>query len=48
MAPTCTFKPLRPDASDMEETHVVTCFLRNRGEILLLRRSEGVGSYSGL
>ena len=32
----------------MEETHVVTCFLRNRGEVLLLRRSEEVGSYPGL
>ncbi|USZ67063.1 NUDIX domain-containing protein [Halorussus salilacus] len=32
----------------MDETHVVTCFLRNRGEVLLLKRSEAVGSYSGL
>ncbi|WP_458207186.1 NUDIX domain-containing protein [Haladaptatus sp. NG-SE-30] len=32
----------------MDETHVVTCFLRNRGEVLLLRRSDEVGSYSGL
>jgi translation initiation factor 2B subunit (eIF-2B alpha/beta/delta family)/8-oxo-dGTP pyrophosphatase MutT (NUDIX family) len=31
----------------MDETHVVTCFLRNRGEVLLLRRSEAVGSYAG-
>ncbi|WP_137283991.1 NUDIX domain-containing protein [Halorussus salinisoli] len=31
----------------MDETHVVTCFLRNRGEVLLLRRSEEVGSYAG-
>ncbi|WP_276299926.1 NUDIX domain-containing protein [Halorussus lipolyticus] len=31
----------------MDETHVVTCFLRNRGEVLLLRRSEEVGSYPG-
>jgi len=31
----------------MAETHVVTCFLRNRSDILLLRRSEDVGSYSG-
>ncbi len=31
----------------MSETHVVTCFLRNRGEVLLLRRSEAVGSYVG-
>jgi len=28
-------------------THVVTCFLRNRGEVLLFRRSDEVGSYSG-
>lgn len=28
-------------------THVVTAFLRNRGEILLLRRSESVGTYRG-
>jgi len=32
----------------MEETHVVTCFLRNGAEVLLLRRSDAVGSYSGL
>jgi 8-oxo-dGTP pyrophosphatase MutT (NUDIX family) len=32
----------------MNETHVVTCFLRNRGEVLLLRRSEEVGSYAGM
>ncbi|WP_327051288.1 NUDIX domain-containing protein [Halomicrococcus gelatinilyticus] len=31
----------------MDETHVVTCFLRNRGEVLLLRRSDEVGSYPG-
>jgi 8-oxo-dGTP pyrophosphatase MutT (NUDIX family) len=31
----------------MSETHVVACFLRNRGEVLLLRRSDDVGSYSG-
>ncbi|WP_423743232.1 NUDIX domain-containing protein (plasmid) [Haladaptatus sp. SPP-AMP-3] len=31
----------------MDETHVVTCFLRNRGAVLLLRRSDDVGSYSG-
>ncbi|UPW02193.1 NUDIX domain-containing protein [Halorussus gelatinilyticus] len=31
----------------MDETHVVTCFLRNRGEVLLLRRSAEVGSYPG-
>jgi translation initiation factor 2B subunit (eIF-2B alpha/beta/delta family) len=31
----------------MSETHVVTCFLRNRSEVLLLQRSESVGSYTG-
>lgn len=31
----------------MSETHVVTCFLRNRSEVLLLKRSESVGSYTG-
>ncbi len=29
------------------ETPVVTCFLRHRGEVLLLRRSADVGSYAG-
>ncbi|WP_255170699.1 NUDIX domain-containing protein [Natrononativus amylolyticus] len=39
-----------PDSSEPdgnEETHVVTAFLRNRGEVLLLRRSDAVGSYAG-
>jgi ribose 1,5-bisphosphate isomerase len=31
----------------MDETPVVTVFLRNRGEVLLLRRSDAVGSYPG-
>ncbi|AQL43178.1 initiation factor 2B [Halorientalis sp. IM1011] len=31
----------------MDETPVVTCFLRNRGDVLLLSRSEAVGSYTG-
>lgn len=31
----------------MTETPVVTVFLRHRGEVLLLRRSEEVGSYPG-
>ena len=31
----------------LEEIPVVTCFLRNRGDVLLLRRSEKVGSYRG-
>lgn len=32
----------------MDPTPVVTCFLRNDGQVLLLRRSESVGSYAGL
>lgn len=32
----------------MDESHVVTCFLRNRAAVLLLRRSKAVGSYVGL
>jgi translation initiation factor 2B subunit (eIF-2B alpha/beta/delta family)/ADP-ribose pyrophosphatase YjhB (NUDIX family) len=32
---------------ELEETHVVTVFLRHEGAILLLRRSADVGSYSG-
>ncbi len=32
----------------MEETHVVTCFLHNGSEVLLLCRSDAVGSYAGL
>ncbi|MGB9986765.1 NUDIX domain-containing protein [Salarchaeum japonicum] len=31
----------------MDEVHVVTCVLRNRGRVLLLRRSDAVGSYTG-
>jgi len=31
----------------MDETDVVTCFLRHEGAVLLLRRSEDVGSYAG-
>jgi translation initiation factor 2B subunit (eIF-2B alpha/beta/delta family) len=33
------------DATD--ERHVVTVFLRNAGEVLLLRRSDRVGTYAG-
>ncbi|APX97276.1 NUDIX domain-containing protein [Natronorubrum daqingense] len=33
------------DASD--GTHVVTAFLRHRGDILVLRRSDAVGTYAG-
>ncbi|MFC1941128.1 NUDIX domain-containing protein [Chloroflexota bacterium] len=31
----------------LQEKKVVTCFLESEGEILLLRRSERVGSYQG-
>jgi len=33
--------------NNLQENHVVTCFLESDGEILLLRRSERVGSYQG-
>jgi translation initiation factor 2B subunit (eIF-2B alpha/beta/delta family)/ADP-ribose pyrophosphatase YjhB (NUDIX family) len=32
---------------DFDAVHVVTVFLRNEGAVLLLRRSDAVGSYSG-
>ena len=32
---------------NLQEKRVVTCFLESEGEILLLRRSEQVGSYQG-
>ncbi|OGN89744.1 MAG: NUDIX pyrophosphatase [Chloroflexi bacterium RBG_13_46_14] len=32
---------------NLEEKHVVTCFLESGGRILLLRRSRQVGSYQG-
>jgi len=35
------------DVLNVEEKHVVTSILRNRGKILLLRRSTKVGSYRG-
>jgi len=31
----------------LQEKQVVTCFLESAGEVLLLRRSEQVGSYQG-
>ena len=34
-------------ADDEEATHVVTVFLRNDGAVLLLRRSDEVGTYAG-
>ncbi|WP_436928469.1 NUDIX domain-containing protein [Halosimplex halobium] len=36
-----------PSEADLDETHVVTVFLRNDGDVLLLRRSDAVGSYTG-
>ncbi|UCE91477.1 MAG: DUF126 domain-containing protein [Methanobacteriota archaeon] len=35
------------DLLDVEERHVVTGILRRRGKILLLQRSDDVGSYQG-
>lgn len=32
----------------MDETSVVTAFLRHRGDVVLLERSEAVGSYQGM
>ena len=31
----------------MDKRHVVTCFLEHDGEIMILRRSERVGTYQG-
>jgi 8-oxo-dGTP diphosphatase len=31
----------------LQEKKVVTCFLESKGEILILRRSDAVGSYQG-
>lgn len=36
------------DLKNLEETHVVTSFIENESEILLLKRSELVGTYQGL
>ncbi len=33
--------------NNLKEKRVVTCFLESNGEILILRRSEQVGSYRG-
>ena len=35
------------ELKNVDEHHVVTSILRNRGKILLLRRSDDVGSYQG-
>ena len=32
---------------NLQERNVVTCFLKSEGEILILRRSEQVGTYQG-
>ncbi|UCB42240.1 MAG: NUDIX pyrophosphatase [Dehalococcoidales bacterium] len=37
----------RTMTSSLPEKHVVTCFIESDGEILLLRRSQQVGSYQG-
>jgi len=34
-------------ANNLKEKRVVTCFLESDGEILILRRSQQVGSYQG-
>ncbi|ELZ20793.1 initiation factor 2B related protein [Haloterrigena salina JCM 13891] len=36
-----------PMDDDTDTSHVVTAVLRNRGEVLLLRRSDAVGTYRG-
>jgi predicted aconitase with swiveling domain/ADP-ribose pyrophosphatase YjhB (NUDIX family) len=36
------------DVDGVEEVHVVTSFIENKGRILLLKRSEFVGTYQGL
>lgn len=33
--------------NSLQDRNVVTCFLESEGEILILRRSERVGSYQG-
>jgi len=35
------------EIENLTERHVVTCLVRNRGRILLLQRSDRVGSYNG-
>ena len=34
-------------AKNLQEKHVVTCFLESKNEILILRRSQQVGTYQG-
>jgi 8-oxo-dGTP diphosphatase len=42
-----TMSALTARGPTMDERHVVTCFLERDGRILLLRRSERVGTYGG-
>ncbi|AXR80308.1 NUDIX domain-containing protein [Natrarchaeobaculum sulfurireducens] len=35
------------DSLDDDSSHIVTAFVRNRGEVVLLRRSDAVGTYHG-
>jgi translation initiation factor 2B subunit (eIF-2B alpha/beta/delta family) len=42
-----TLIPHGSEREAMDERAVVTCFLRHEGAVLLLRRSEEVGSYAG-
>ena len=35
------------DSLDDDASHVVTAFVRNRGEVVLVRRSDAVGTYRG-
>ena len=34
-------------SESLEEKHVVTCFLESEGKVLILRRSQQVGTYQG-
>ena len=42
-----TMSALTARGPTMDERHVVTCFLEHGGKIMLLRRSERVGTYRG-
>ena len=37
----------KTNSKPLEEKHVVTCFLKHNGNILILKRSQKVGSYQG-
>jgi translation initiation factor 2B subunit (eIF-2B alpha/beta/delta family) len=43
----CDMGPADGDHGRRNRDHVVTCFLHNRGEVLLVRRGPDVGSYPG-